>query len=161
MPRTLNDIIESLPSINAFSNSYRKSAEDKLTSFGIPDNRFEMEVPKYPSDVTLLSDDELGRYLSAYLVTAGFLRKLIALKESDILFADATLSRFVKTKVHEGMKKADAEREEDAVALEGSVMELGIQLKVVQGRWEHFDACAKALSRELTRRVGSKGNSQV
>lgn len=154
----IKEILESLPKVD-FENPTRKNTEDLLKKYGIPDIMKPDAVDlKFPSDVTTVADETLGQLIGQYYSWTGYLESLLAQKEADILLVKNAISRVIKNYVgKDKIKKADAERAEAVLALEGVMADLEIQYKIVAARHRFFDACGKALSRELSRRTAKPG----
>ena len=150
----IQEVLDSLPQIE-FTNPIRTSTDEKLNHMGVPQVRKpDIDLLPYPDDVTQVSDEKLGHLLTSYMAWTGYLEYLMVTREADILLVKNAISRTVKDQVgSKGMKKADAERHETIIALDGIVAELEIQYKTVESRHRFYDACSKALSRELTRRT--------
>jgi len=151
----IKEIIEALPRIDEFENPVRRESNQRLKELGLP--KFEWShhsIDPFPDDVTRLDDETLGRYYSQYMELVGYIEYLMANKEADILLVKSAISRYIKNSIStENVKKADAERREIVIALESTLTDLEIQYKIIEARFRFYDACSKALSRDLTRRV--------
>ena len=156
----IRKIIEELPKIDEFENPVKKATNAKFREMGLPKLEWsDHEILPYPEDVVSLDDETLGRYYTSYMELVGYIEFLMSMKEGDILLVKSAISRYIKNSISANkMKKADAERHETVIALESTLTDLEIQYKIIEARHKFYDACSKALSRDLTRRVSKATN---
>lgn len=141
-------------------NTIQADAVRKLNALGMPKISVpDIEEPKYPADISLLGSQALGQLYGVFMGWVAYCKYLYQLKEADVLLAKSLVSqarRYVATELGitgSNKKEKDLIDNDDIVMkMEFILTEYEIQKTTVGSRLEFFDSCAKALSREISRR---------
>lgn len=139
--------------------------EAKLEKLGVPPVHTpddSSEPPKYPSDLSGVGNTELGDTYGKFMAWSGYLRYLSNLKTADILLTKNRI-HVISSMLRDSASKDNALKNSDQrkayVESDGTILQLEMLLakfeaekSIVDARYYHFDNCAKALSREISRR---------
>lgn len=167
--KSINDIYEGLRK-NKLKNEFLLSAEEKLSRLSVPRPEVpEEQPPKFPADITLLNDNELGYYYGRFMGWKGYISYLVTLKEADELYYRNALNiarKYIANEITSsgnfaGLKKTEikemVESSQLVIELEYWRSEAEVEKLAAKGRLEYFDSCAAALSREISRRELKNG----
>lgn len=141
-------------------NTIKKESAEKLDSLGIPKILApDVEEPLYPGDVTMLDLKTLGTRYGEFMGWSAYCKYLFRLKEADVLLAKNMVSQARRWAMKElgisGSTKKEKElieTDDTVLQLEAVLTEFEVQKATLEARLDWFDECAKALSREITRR---------
>jgi hypothetical protein len=119
---------------------------------------------KYPEDLTQVDGSGIGVLYGKFMGWAGYLKYLLNLSESKVLYLKsviATYSAVTEKELREsgekpGKIKLLISADQDLAMLETYLAELQFESKSIEARFEYFDTCSKAISRELSRRISEK-----
>lgn len=154
----------------------RLNAEAKLSKLKVPPVTPPVEDEtelKYPADLSSIGDLILGTLYGKYMSWQGYCRYLLNLKEADVLLVNNMLGNVKKTlkrEIHELPEgtRMTVEAKRDFVechpvvaGLEKVLTRFEIERSIVNGRFCHFEACAKALSREISRREMENSKNRI
>jgi hypothetical protein len=142
-------------------NIFLASGERKLQKLGVPKAVHpEMDLPKFPPDITALSDTELGKLYGVYSQWKGYVDYLIKLKEADERFfknAGVIAKRMILnqsdlTNLKPTEVKSVAERSEVVISIDLAYTQAEVERLSAESRYVYIDSCVTALSREISRR---------
>lgn len=113
--------------------------------------------PVMPSNITLLSSDELGHLYGHFIAMATWLDEQATLAEAraaecDVFFDQTKAEELLTKNGTVAAKNAKATTAEHIILAEHSALVATAKAKLLRSRVRGFERCASALSREMTRR---------
>lgn len=141
-------------------NTIKSDSLAKLDKMGVPNAHIpESEEPRYPGDITALELKALGKLYGEFMGWAAYCKHLFQLKEADVLLAKNMVSQARRWAMRERGISGATKKEKDLIDTDETVLQLEavqtefeVQRTTLEARLDWFDECAKALSREITRR---------
>lgn len=121
----------------------------------------------YPADLVALDSQGLSNTYGAFMGWAGYCKYNMTLVESKILALKSIQKAYMNTlgKDYAEVKPSKAKQlmlaDTDLVKLDTFIAELTFEFKNIEARYEYFDSCAKALSRELSRRISETEKTKL
>ena len=121
----------------------------------------------YPADLVALDSQGLSNTYGAFMGWAGYCKYNMTLVESKILALKNIQKAYLNTlgKDYAELKPSKAKQmmlaDSDLVKLDTFLAELTFEYKNIEARYEYFDSCSKALSRELSRRIAETDKTRL
>jgi len=140
--------------------SIRDSINKKINDeYKISNIERPVNILPFPDDVTVLSSDEVGRYLAMYDAEVAYIRSILANVEAQIKYAEVVLNTHKKMLYLQFRSDSSAvdsnawvDVDKDVVAAELALQELRIEQGLLQSRLENFMKYSASISREISRR---------
>lgn len=147
-----NSIFPSFPSVN-------------LPDISLPDVTVPVDIDlRYPEDLTEVDGSGIGVLYGKFMGWAGYFKYLLNTVESKVLYLKSAIKNYAalteRELVDNGVPakniKSAVALDLDLLMLEQFLAELVYEAKLLEARFEYFDSCSKAISRELSRRIAEK-----